>query len=118
MSLWRAPTAPSRRWVRHVNDVQTRLQKLAPADWYIGPTSIVRELDPRPGYPAIRYEAEARCVRVAGKRPPYDSLRKAELRISGESVEALEAAVRALPSLDTILAVPLGTDITLYVSDD
>jgi hypothetical protein len=104
--------------MRDIDEMQTRLQKLAPADWYMGPMSIVRELDPRPGYPAIRYEAEARCVRVAGKRPPYDSLRKAELRIVGESVESLEAAVRALPSLDTILAVPLGTDFTLYVSDD
>jgi hypothetical protein len=101
-----------------VDEVQTRLQAITPEGWYVRPTVIERTFEPRPGYPAIRYEATAMTVRLAGKRGRYEVTRKIEVEIKAATVEALEEAVRRLPAVEPMLELPLDTEISISYWDD
>jgi hypothetical protein len=101
-----------------VDEVQTRLQGIAPKGWYVRPTVIERTFEPRPGYPSIRYEAEAMTGRVAGERGRYPVGRKVEVSIKAATVEALEEAVRRLPAIEPMLDLPMDTEVSLSMWDD
>jgi hypothetical protein len=100
-----------------VDEVQTRLQAVAPEGWYVRPTVIERTFEPRPGHPTIRYEAEAVTRRTPGKRGQYPVSREVEVTITAATVEALEEAVRRLPSIEPMLDLPLDTEVRVSTYD-
>lgn len=98
--------------------VQERVRAAAPEGWMVMPMSMTRCDDFQLGYPITTYEVEARSGRAIGQRGLYSVMRKVEVTLSAATIEALEAAVRALANLTPFLDLPLDTKVSVTSWDD